>query len=413
MALKLFAEKSNPQTWKLQVIAKFNDVNLEVVDSNLEAEAKKNVASKIPFLETEDGHLFGANAIARYIAKLGKNKLYGSSALEAANVEQWVDYSVTDIELPGAVWVYPILGIAPNSAAALQKAKGDIRKAMEALNKHLLTRTFLVGQRLSLADVVVAFALYRLYELVLDPAFRKSFVNTNRWYTTVVNQPEVKSIVPNVTLCEKMQVAKEAPAPAKEEEKPKKEKKEEKPKPKKEEKPKKEVEEEEDDPAAAEEREAKKKPNPLDSLPPSPFVLDDWKRTYSNEDTRSVAIPYFWNKLDKEGWSLWIGEYKYNHELEKLFMTCNLVGGFIQRLDKLRKYGFASIVILGDEASGMKISCCFLVRSQDMPNEMKEVDDVEHYEWKKITEFDDAAKEKVNQFWAWDMPGFNQGKIFK
>ena len=44
---------------------------------------------------------------------------------------------------------------------------------------------------------------------------------------------------------------------------------------------------------------------------------------------------------------------------------------------------------------------------------MKEVDDVEHYNWTKVTNFDDATKEKVNQYLAWDMPTYNQGKSFK
>jgi hypothetical protein len=34
--------------------------------------------------------------------------------------------------------------------------------------------------------------------------FRKPFGNVNRWFTTVVNQPQVKQVVGAVTLCEKM-----------------------------------------------------------------------------------------------------------------------------------------------------------------------------------------------------------------
>ncbi len=36
--------------------------------------------------------------------------------------------------------------------------------------------------------------------------------------------------------------------------------------------------------------------NPLDDLPKSDFKLDDWKRTYSNEDTRKTALPWFYEK---------------------------------------------------------------------------------------------------------------------
>lgn len=72
-------------------------------------------------------------------------------------------------------------------------------------------------------------------------------------------------------------------------------------------------------------------------------MLDAFKRCYSNEDTATKAIPHFWANFDKEGWSVWKGVYKYPSELNKIFMTCNLVSGMMQRLDKLRKNAFASL----------------------------------------------------------------------
>lgn len=416
MTLKVYGAKNDPNTWKALVAAKFNGVEVETPAFNPETDVKgqdfqkKSPFGKVPVAETEEGTIWGANAVAKYVAKLGKNKLYGNSAFEAASVDQWIEWSSTDVDLPAAVWVYPILGLIPNNSNAVQKAKGDIRKALENLNKHLLSRTFLVGQRISLADIVVATSLYKLYELVLDAAFRKGFQNTNRWYLTVVNQPEFKAVAGEAKLADKMAVAKETKEEKTEvvaepkKEQPKKEEK------KKEEKKKKETEEEE--PEEDYEDKKPKGPNPLDLLPPSKFVMDEWKRTYSNNDTRSVAIPWFWEHYDNEGYSIWIGDYKYNHELEKIFMTANLCTGFIQRLEKLRKYGFASILILGQEPN-LSITTMFLVRGTEMPAEMKDVDDVEHYNWTKVTTFDDATKEKINQYMAWDMPNFNQGKTFK
>lgn len=48
----------------------------------------------------------------------------------------------------------------------------------------------------------------------------------------------------------------------------------------------------------------------------------------------------FWEMFDAEGWSLWICRYKYNAENTRLFMTSNLVGGFIQRSGEIRKWAF-------------------------------------------------------------------------
>jgi elongation factor 1-gamma len=55
--------------------------------------------------------------------------------------------------------------------------------------------------------------------------------------------------------------------------------------------------------------------------------MDEFKRTYSNEDTLTVALPYFWKHFEKEFYSLWYCEYKYPEELTQTFMTSNLIGG--------------------------------------------------------------------------------------
>merc|ERR1712235_164086 len=81
---------------------------------------------------------------------------------------------------------------------------GDIKAALKTLNDHLLTKTFLVGERLTLADIAVACTMLSLYKQVLDPAFRKPFTNVNRWFTTVVNQPNAKAVLGQVDLCTKM-----------------------------------------------------------------------------------------------------------------------------------------------------------------------------------------------------------------
>merc|ERR1719370_2034944 len=43
-----------------------------------------------------------------------------------------------------------------------------------------------------------------LFKSVLDPAFRKPYINVTRWFTTVINQPNVKAVLGDVVLCAKM-----------------------------------------------------------------------------------------------------------------------------------------------------------------------------------------------------------------
>ncbi len=367
-------------------------------------------------METANGSIAGTNAVLQYVASLG-GQLNGSSAVEAAQVSQWLNWSVTEVDLPGAAWLYPIKGIIENNAAVTAKAKADVRKALGVVNDVLAQRTFLVGERLSLADIAVALSLLELYTEVLDAGFRKQFVNTNRWFNTVVNQPQVRSVVGEVVFAQKMKVAPEAkpkeaaPAPAKAEAKPKEVKpKEEKPK----------AAAGGDDMADWEKEiaeEGKKKgPNPLDLLPPSPLVLDELKRQYSNTDTRSEFVPWFWKNLDREGYSVWLCEYLFPEDNDKVFKVANLVAGWLQRADPLRKYGFGSVVISGDEPR-LEINGVWVFRGQEVPFEMRDTPDFESYKFEKANLEDAETRSFIEDLLAWDgnLRGkkFSQGKAYK
>merc|ERR1739849_27272 len=115
-------------------------------------------------------------------------------------VVQWMCMADNEILPAACTWVFPTMGIMQFNKNATERAKEDIKSALKTLNEHLLTRTFLVGERLTLADIAVACTMLSLYKQVLDPAFRKPFVNVTRWFTTVVNQPNVKAVLGQVTL---------------------------------------------------------------------------------------------------------------------------------------------------------------------------------------------------------------------
>jgi elongation factor 1-gamma len=411
MTLTLLAPKDNIRAKKILVAAKYLGVDIETVDFKMGTDNKTkeflelNPLGKVPVLKTPEGPVFESHAILRYVAQKGKKNLMGKTPYEAAIVDQWMEFASTQIEPPASTWLYPIWGVIPNNPAATSKAKGDILRLLTVLNTHLAPHTFLVGERISLADITVAVNLFYLYTLVLEPGLRKKFTHTNRWFMTVLNQPEFKEFFPELNLCVKAAVPKEPEQKPETKAEPAKEKP--KAQPKKEEK--------EDDGEDEETKEPKAK-SLLDSLPKSSMDLDEWKRTYSNNDTRPVALPWLWEHFDSEGYCWFFCEYKYNDELQKVFMTNNLIGGWFQRLDKLRKYGFGSVLIFGEEPK-LSISGVWLFRGKEIPEEMKVCDDSELYNWSKLDHTNADEKKKIEDYLAWD--GFSsghfsgQGKIFK
>jgi elongation factor 1-gamma len=305
--------------FKAQIAAAYVDQSIEVVPgfemgvtNTSDAFLAKFPLGKVPAFETAAGEaLTESDAIAYYVANAVKDSpLLGKTNFEKALVHKYVSFVASEIVPNLAKWLYPLNGWAKYNKETEQQAKEALKRALVALDAELLAKTFLVGERVTLADITVACHLLDAYKKLFDASYRADFPNVTRWFLTTVNQSKFKKVAGEVTLCAKMEVydAKKFAAPK--EEKPKKEKKEEKPK-----------EDNLEDIAAAEAKEEAKKKNPLDELPPSPFVLDAWKRFYSNNDEKD-SIKYFWENYDPKGFSLWKVDYKYNDELGQVcFMT--------------------------------------------------------------------------------------------
>ena len=84
---------------------------------------------------------------------------------------------------------------------------------------------------------------------------------------------------------------------------------------------------------------------PFAGLPNRSCDMEDFKRFYNNDEDKS--IPYFWEKFYNNNYSIWFAECKHAEELGEIFMSSNMIGGMSQRLEKLRKNAFASMVVFG------------------------------------------------------------------
>jgi hypothetical protein len=115
-----------------------------------------------------------------------------------------------------------------------------------------------------------------------------------------------------------------------------------------------------------------KQKDPFAEMPKTSFNMDEFKRVYSNEDTAEKALPYFWKNFDKENLSIWFCEYKFPEDLTQIFMTCNLVSGFFQRLEKLRKNAFGSMCVFG-ENNNNTITGVWFWRGQDLAFKVKRI----------------------------------------
>lgn len=262
---------------------------------------------------------------------------------------------------------------------------------MEAADKFFESNTFAVGERLSPVDLLLGQLLAEKEKQLAG------FVNLTRYYKTVVNQPGYKT---QQSASQAAPVCCVKPKAA--------EKKPEQPK-----QPEQSAADLLDQIEAAE----KKPKDPFAVLPKGNFDFDDFKRKFSNFP-ENESIPYFWEKLDTEHYSIWLCDYKYNEELGLVFQSCNLVSGMYQRLDKMRKAAFASMCVFGEDNKNA-IAGVWVWRGQGLAFELSEdwQVDYEVYSWKKLDPKDQETKKLVDVFFrregTYKELAFNQGKIFK
>lgn len=375
--MKLLCPKDDLHGKKVLATAAFADMKVDTPafvigkDDKKECFKKKSPMSRLPVLETDMGPcLVGSNAICRYLARMRADKsLYGETLHQSGEVDMWLDFCANELEVP-------VLAAASQSSLA-SKAKTDVTNALKTMNDHLKLRTYMVGERITIADiclcVVIGFAAKKFsFDLV------SSHGEVSRWLETVCNQKSYKKVCPDC--CSKPSGATSSAAQAK----PKEVKK---------------AEAEDDDAAAA--------PKPkcdLDLLPPSPLDLNEWKRVYSNtKDLKGQAMPWLWKNFDANGYCFYYMKYeKLDGECTVPFLTSNQLGGFLQRIDNnFRKYSFGVIDVVGKD-SCYDIQGVWMFRGQDIPQMMKEHPSYEYNLWKKLDHTNAADKTLIEDYFCND-----------
>ncbi|KAJ2776675.1 translation elongation factor activity protein, partial [Coemansia interrupta] len=160
---KLNGPTVNFRNYKARVVAEFLGLDIEItpkfelgVDNKTPEYLAKYPSGKTPTFESADGFsLTDSSAIAYYVAsKSGSDSsLLGQTPEETAEILQFILFAESDF-MPAALGVFaPILGFTPLIKPALQQAEQQLARFLGVLNDLVVDRTFLVGERLTIADV--------------------------------------------------------------------------------------------------------------------------------------------------------------------------------------------------------------------------------------------------------------------
>ncbi|ROW15444.1 hypothetical protein VPNG_02348 [Cytospora leucostoma] len=394
---KLYTREGNTRSTAIRAVAKANEVDLEYVEVDAASPSaeylKLNKLGKIPTFEGADGFvLHEAIAIAIYIQSQNeKTTLLGKTKQDYASILKWLSYFNSEVITNLAGWWAPLVGRQSYNKKAVDDAIKATQKVLATVEEHLQHNTYLVGERITLADLFATSIISRGFEYVFGKQWRQENPNVSRWYATVYNQPIYSAVAPKFEF-------RDAPLPNVA---PK------KPEAKKEAAPKKEAPKE----AAQEDAPAPKPKHPLESLPKATFALDEWKRYFSNHE-EADSLKWFWENVKFDEYSIWKVKYKYNEELTLTFMSNNLIGGFFARLEGSRKYIFGSASVYGENNDSV-IEGAFVVRGQEYAPVFDVAPDYESYDFEKLDPTNPEHRAYVEAQWKWDAPIVHNGKEFK
>ena len=177
--------------------------NIDLADT----ETRKNIVTKtptntLPFLETEKGNISETNAIIFYFAQKYKKDLLGKNAFENAKINQWIEFACSEINRCQKAIIYPMFGWQEFCRESYDKENGNIKEYIKILEKEFEGKNYLVGNRLTVADIVL-FRYLRLFMMFQFPeGMRKKLLpNTSKWFENIMKTNEAIKAYGRIVLC--------------------------------------------------------------------------------------------------------------------------------------------------------------------------------------------------------------------
>ncbi|KAL4318698.1 hypothetical protein GQ457_18G020120 [Hibiscus cannabinus] len=115
-----------------------------------------------------------------------------------ALIEQWIDFATLEIDANIISWVRPRMGRSVYLPPAEEATIAALKRALGSLNTHLANSTYLVGHSVTLADIVMTMNLFLGFTYLMTKSFTSEFPHVERYFWTMVNQPNFKKVMGEV-----------------------------------------------------------------------------------------------------------------------------------------------------------------------------------------------------------------------
>ncbi|OOF95188.1 hypothetical protein ASPCADRAFT_207672 [Aspergillus carbonarius ITEM 5010] len=197
----IYSYPNNPRVMKTQAAANFNGLTLTHADFTMRVTNRepsflaKFPMGKVPAFEGADGTLLvESDAITQYVADSGAaaGQLLGATPAERALIRQWICFADGELNSSIAQLVYWRLGFREFNANTEKEGLERLNRSLEYLENRLAGRSWIATDKLSLADISVAAALYWGFGMVIDAEMRKTYPGVVAWYERTLDSEHVK-----------------------------------------------------------------------------------------------------------------------------------------------------------------------------------------------------------------------------
>jgi glutathione S-transferase len=154
-----------------------------------------NPNSLVPVIEDDDYVLWESNVIVRYLcAKHSPGQMYPADLRERFDAERWMDWQQTTLNPASRAGFWQLIRTPPEQRndAVIADSNAAVEAHMATLDTHLAQRSFMVGERFTVADIPIACEVHRWFSL---PQQRQSRPHIERWYDNMRARQASKGVL--------------------------------------------------------------------------------------------------------------------------------------------------------------------------------------------------------------------------
>jgi glutathione S-transferase len=155
----------------------------------------RNPHQRIPTIEDDGATVWESNAIVRYVAaRYGEGVLWARDPAQRARADQWMDWMQTTLapDFYAVFWAVVRTPPARQNRQSIDQLVKTLAERYRLIDRQLEGRPFLLGDSLSMADIVIGVTLYRYHEMGIE---RPRLENLAAWYRRLAERPAYRGSV--------------------------------------------------------------------------------------------------------------------------------------------------------------------------------------------------------------------------